>query len=121
MRTRVDSCRDVACFLIFMFAPSARKARLPHMQSFGYAGTAHVLLENTGRWCVDDRSAEALGRGAGCNCLSGKRRWVGGRCGGVHKACFPVSQLQGARADPERRGGVRTVEGVCGGKICEAA
>jgi len=31
--TRVDSCRDVACFLIFMFAPGARKAKLAHMQA----------------------------------------------------------------------------------------
>jgi hypothetical protein len=29
----VESCRDVACFLIFMFAPGAPSAGLAHMQS----------------------------------------------------------------------------------------
>lgn len=33
MDDRVDSCREVACFLIFMFAPGARKAKLAHMQA----------------------------------------------------------------------------------------
>lgn len=34
--TRVDSCRDVACFLIFMLAPGARKAAYSDIQSFQY-------------------------------------------------------------------------------------
>jgi hypothetical protein len=91
------------------------------MQSLEYASTAHVLLENTGRWCGDGHSAVELGRGAGCKCVGGKQRWVAGRCDQVHKARFVGSQLHGARATCGKRGGVRTVEGVGGGKICEAA
>jgi hypothetical protein len=32
MFTRVESCLDVACFLIFIAPPGARKASSPHVQ-----------------------------------------------------------------------------------------
>jgi hypothetical protein len=48
-RTRVDSCRDVACFLIFMVAPGARNAGLSHMQSCKRVSRATASLGKTER------------------------------------------------------------------------
>jgi hypothetical protein len=55
--TRVDSCREVACFLIFMTTDVARKANLPHMHSFQLASvTGYVCFTITREAISDDLS-----------------------------------------------------------------
>lgn len=65
-RTRVDSCRDVACFLIFMAPPGARKPSLPHVRAVeadvSRLDCAQAHREGTADWRAGKQVQRAVER-----------------------------------------------------------